>query len=108
MYWECGELQASESYPYGFPFEEYAIVSFKSLNPFYLGIQSMEERLKRAYEIWGQAVLEYTATKLTKASDKLVAISAVARALQPVFECEYIAGHWKKDLVRQLAWKGLT
>jgi len=116
MYWECDELQASESYPYGFPFEAYASVSFKSLNPFRLESQPIEDRYERAFEVWGQAVQAYTTgspfnddgfvRNLTKASDKLVAFSAVARELYPFLDCRYVAGHWERDLVRQLAWKG--
>jgi hypothetical protein len=34
MYWECDELQASVSYPYGFPAEDNADVFFTSHNPF--------------------------------------------------------------------------
>jgi hypothetical protein len=116
MYWECDELQASESYPYGYPFEVDCDVSFKSLSPFHLDTVAIEDRHERAFEIWGRAVEAYTveyyhnsngiSQNLTQASDKLVAISAIARELRPFLDCRYVAGHWERDLVRQLAWTG--
>lgn len=132
MYWECDEMQASESYPYGFPEEAYANVKAKALNPFSLLDLNLEEDdapidtgisplVKRAFDVWGNAVSNYTvgnpdrrlldgssefAKNLTNPADKLVAISAIAHELQPFMNCRYLAGHWETDLVRQLAWTG--
>lgn len=130
MYWECDEIQASESYPYGFPEEAWANVKGKALNPFSLLNMNLEEEqtpidtaisplVKRAFDVWGNAVSAYTvgdsnktdgspgfAKNLTKPADKLVAISAIAHELQPFMNCRYLAGHWETDLVRQLAWTG--
>lgn len=132
MYWECDEMQASESYPYGFPEEAWANVKAKALNPFSLLNVSLEEEdapidtgisplVKRVFDVWGNAVSDYTvgnsddrfadgspgfAKNLTNPADKLVAISAIAHELQPFMNCRYLAGHWETDLVRQLAWTG--
>ncbi|KAI0127620.1 heterokaryon incompatibility protein-domain-containing protein [Xylariales sp. AK1849] len=132
LYWECDRMQASESYPYGFPKESYANIQAKALNLFRLrGIHSREGSspdfsgvsllVKEAFHIWGNAVALYTTgnsypdlvgegsgfgKNLTNASDKLVAISAVAHELQPYMNCRYLAGHWETELVRQLAWTG--
>lgn len=134
MYWECDEMQASESYPYGFPREAWANVNGKALNPFSLLTMDPEEEdapidagtsplVKRAFDIWGNAVFNYTlgnsdhglrlgdgsrgfAKNLTNPADKLVAISAIAHELQPFMNCRYLAGHWETGLVRQLAWTG--
>lgn len=123
-------MQASESYPYGFPEEVFANVKGKALNPFNLlhieeedapidtGISPLVER---AFVVWRNAVSAYTvgnsddgladgspgfAKNLTNPADKLVAISAIAHELQPFMNCRYLAGHWETDLVRQLAWTG--
>lgn len=132
MYWECDEMQASESYPYRFPEEAWANVKAKALNPFSLLNMNLEEEdapidtgisplVKRAFDVWGNAVSGYTvgnsdhrlldgssefAKNLTNPADKLVAISAIAHELQPFMNCRYLAGHWETDLVRQLAWTG--
>lgn len=132
IYWECDEMQASESYPYGFPEEAFANVKGKALNPFSLLNMNLEAEdgptdteisplMKRAFVVWGNAVSAYTvgnsdhrltdwspgfAKNLTNPADKLVAISAIAHELQPFMNCRYLAGHWETDLVRQLAWTG--
>ncbi|PVH99186.1 HET-domain-containing protein, partial [Periconia macrospinosa] len=116
LYWECDEMQASESYPYGFPNEAYAGVQFKSSNPFGLDLQETTRSFEQAFDVWASAVQAYTvgshwntdgwARNLTNGSDKLVAISAITRELQSFFDCRYIAGHWERDLLRQLDWSG--
>jgi hypothetical protein len=116
IYWECNELQASESHPYGYLLQAYAKFSVKSLSPFHLDTVAIEDRHARAFEIWGRAVQAYTigseysmfgsVRNLTQPSDKLVAFSAIARELHPYLDCRYVAGHWERDLVRQLAWTG--
>lgn len=112
-------MQASESYPYGFPEEAWANVKGKALNPFSLLNMDLEGEyapidtgisplVKRAFDVWGNAVSDYTASgsNLTNPADKLVAISAIAHELQPFMKCRYLAGHRETDLVRQLAWSG--
>ncbi|KAF5870555.1 putative heterokaryon incompatibility protein [Botrytis fragariae] len=42
--------------------------------------------------------------ELTKGSEKLVAISTIAREVQPLIRSRYLAGLWEVDLVFQLAW----
>ena len=46
----------------------------------------------------------YTASALTRPSDKLVAISGVARELAPRLRSRYLAGVWEVQLARQLLW----
>ncbi|KAF7941851.1 uncharacterized protein EAE97_006688 [Botrytis byssoidea] len=114
LYWECAELEASESSPFGIPEKE--AVKFKTLSPLqhqdqYLNDLDFEvetpsrkyERLTRGFSIWGSAVSAYTSGKLSKGSDKLIAISVIARELQPLMRRPYLAGLWEVDLVSQLA-----
>ncbi|TGO54854.1 hypothetical protein BCON_0101g00260 [Botryotinia convoluta] len=115
LFWECAELQASESLPFGMP--NYVEANSKTLSPcqsqgHYLTDLSIEietlpqkrMRLKYASLIWSSAVITYTKGRLTKGSDKLVAISAIARELQLSMRFRYLAGLWEVDLVSQLAW----
>ena len=46
----------------------------------------------------------YSKCQLTKEADKLIAISAIARAMAPIINCRYVAGLWEKDLVKQFGW----
>ncbi|KAF7891881.1 hypothetical protein EAF00_008183 [Botryotinia globosa] len=115
LYWECAELQASESSPFGIPEED--IVNFKTLSPLQHQDQHLTDlnsepettlqeyqRLDNAFQIWGSAISAYTMGKLSKGSDKLIEISAIARELQHLMRCRYLAGLWEDDLVSQLAW----
>ncbi|KAL8660622.1 MAG: hypothetical protein Q9202_006367 [Teloschistes flavicans] len=63
---------------------------------------------------WHSCVTSYSQCKLTKLTDKLVAISAVARELHSTLnlgDLRYLAGLWEINLPSQLAWitvKGRT
>lgn len=51
-----------------------------------------------AWEAWQNTVVEYSKKKLTQTDDKLVAISAIMRQLQPFIGYRYLAGRWEDDL----------
>ncbi|TGO16706.1 hypothetical protein BTUL_0025g00620 [Botrytis tulipae] len=115
LYWECTELQASESSPFGL--HEYEQANFKTLSPYqhqdkYLTDLNSEpetpsqerQRLTRGFLIWRSVLPAYTRGKLSKGSDRLIAISAIARELQPLMRCRYLAGLWEINLISQLAW----
>lgn len=96
---------------------EYEQANFKTLSPYqhqdkYLTDLNFEpeapsqerQRLTRGVLIWRSVLFAYTRGKLSKDSDKLIVISAIARELQPLMRCRYLAGLWEADLVFQLAW----
>ncbi len=47
----------------------------------------------------------YSASALTKDSDRLVALHGVAMKVQKVLKCQYMAGLWARNIEGQLAWK---
>lgn len=54
---------------------------------------------------WRKRILfSYSRRILTKSTDKLIAITAVASRLQSEFGLTYLAGLWKDDLIRELLW----
>ncbi|KAK6850654.1 HET-domain-containing protein [Apiospora arundinis] len=53
---------------------------------------------------WHSIVNQYTKRNLSENRDRLPAISAIAQALSPLFQCSYYAGLWDRDLVSGLAW----
>lgn len=91
---------------------------FKAPNPFnlVLGISKESEEdaaskdsvplsfQEQNYKLWAQVVQDYSRTNLTKDGDKLIAMSGIAREMQPRMQSRYLAGHWESDLIRQLAW----
>lgn len=53
---------------------------------------------------WAVIVKEYTRRNLTYMSDKLVALSGIARAYQKETGKTYIAGNWREELFESLLW----
>lgn len=55
---------------------------------------------------WHSVVQMYTSTSLTRASDKLPALSGLAKAMRrDDMKDEYLAGLWKSSLMYDLLWK---
>ena len=57
--------------------------------------------------LWYYLLLDYGRRKLSKPSDKLPAISGLARLFEPRVEASYVAGLWSNALVEGLAWRGV-
>lgn len=68
---------------------------------------SMEDPDITHYQFWFGKLWEYSGRKLTYESDKLHAISAIARLVQTRLEerDEYMVGCWKRRLHLQLLWQ---
>ena len=58
-------------------------------------------------ERWSKILLHYTRSRLTRSSDKFVAIAGLAQAIQAETRDEFIAGMWRQNLENQLCWQGL-
>lgn len=56
------------------------------------------------YSRWEYIVQEYTERSLTYQKDKLIALAGIAEELSRVWKDTYLAGLWKRDLIRQLLW----
>ena len=66
---------------------------------------SSENSHNYAAKLWQATVTAYMACSLTRASDKLLALSGVAQALQWAMDSEYVAGLWTRNIVPQLLWR---
>jgi len=119
IFWECCEKTVSESFPAmlppthpntGNPLLASHIQALKQMvhsrkNGVPAEIGPREgEAASRLYGIWHSIVELYTKCRLTKQSDKLVAIAGLARSLSPFLQDRYIAGVWSKNLVNELTW----
>lgn len=101
MFWECRQLEASEIFPEGTP--EHFKKRFKSV--FSAAEDLLEEHGDVAVlEIWGEMVADYNRKALTRSSDKLIAISGIAKIMQHFLKDELVAGLWKKHILQQLLW----
>lgn len=91
-------MQASES---SLPVNSYEYPGFKSYDPLLLSSTSVSEIIYT----WTRLVQTYTRGGLTKETDKLVAISGLAKGLAAQSGMEYLAGLWNHQLVQQLLWR---
>jgi hypothetical protein len=58
--------------------------------------------------LWEVCVEKYSKASLTYETDKLVAISGIARAMQGVIGDRYVAGMWQSQLPSQLFWNTIV
>ncbi|KAI7788115.1 hypothetical protein LA080_013422 [Diaporthe eres] len=66
-------------------------------------LASTELALQAGYE-WCSAVGDYSRRRLTRADDKLPAISGIASKFGAKMGFQYVAGLWAEDIVQGLAW----
>lgn len=128
LYWECGELCASEICPVGGPFDP----GGRETPPDHTGrlpkgIQRSDSgRIKDQYalfkswggvctktpgflQVWGSIVENYSKGRLTFPRDRLVAISGVAKELSDdATEKDYVLGLWRSHFALLLLWKDMA
>ncbi|KAG4430835.1 hypothetical protein IFR05_013691 [Cadophora sp. M221] len=127
IFWECRELNACELFPNGPPtrllrnqhhnfdvgYKHLAVdlasdellqnkMAAVALTPNSQG--HSDQIIKEGLAIWGRVIEVYTTCKLTQDTDKLVAISAVAKKISPLCRSSYLAGLWRRSLPYQLLW----
>ncbi|KAF4807360.1 hypothetical protein CGCSCA5_v013440 [Colletotrichum siamense] len=110
LYWECRDHTAAECYPDGLPetLRDTALVKFKRLTP--TGPSSNTDQEKAIdpfgyHRMWQSIVWSYSETQLTKASDKLIALSGIAKYFQTKMKDTYVVGMWSSTLESSLLWK---
>jgi hypothetical protein len=121
MFWECHGLKACETWPTGLPKHMYmhsiksttwpaAVEIFGSkrtdgIEPLRLSTDKKVELNTATFRgLWRKMVREYSLCNLTYPSDKLIALSGVAKHMEQLLDIEYCAGIWSFDLVQGLAW----
>ena len=108
IWWTCRTITASESYPNGYPMED-------NLNKWNLWKEGAlvhgDAESGKLCLVWDKIVLEYTRRKLTYESDKLVALSGLAKEVNREYGgvisgrgVDYLAGIWSTAFTRGLLW----
>lgn len=101
VYWECAELVASEQCPGGIYADEALRSRLEQTNNTPRLNFGDEFQNRRA---WCRLVESYSACRLTRSSDKMIALASLAREMGENISDIYLAGHWKRDLLHQLLW----
>lgn len=110
VFFECREGAASEQFPAKLP-PQVGAVGFRSIQPHVAGPGIRKSRGLEAdpsldaFSMWGQLVERFSPGHLTYATDKLIALSAIASEMQGYIKSEYLAGMWRQHLAYQLLWE---
>lgn len=118
LYWECLEGVACEGFPSGIPhfIECYSRDScrcqhWRRMMPpasdIYKWLDGSGSDLERYFEsllVWNRVAAQFQPLKLTYTSDKLVAISGLAKMHSRFLKTRYLAGMWLEHLPAQLLW----
>ncbi|KAK3489937.1 HET-domain-containing protein [Neurospora crassa] len=94
LLWECTELRATSQRPWIHTRPESSLYA------------DAADTLFKSKVSWNRIVEDYSARSLTKQTDKLIALSGLARVAQEFHPgATYIAGMWSSSLPKALLWK---
>ncbi|EFQ34107.1 heterokaryon incompatibility protein [Colletotrichum graminicola M1.001] len=112
LYWECREHTAAECYPESLPtpLRNGVHANFKKLDPFSRSplLEASGDTLNDPmfyHSVWNSVAQEYSNTRLTKSSDKLIALSGVAKHFATRINDVYVVGMWRRYLASSLLWE---
>ena len=104
--WECLEHTACESFVEGMYNNRIPTIISRQLDLYkQTSPWPLDSRSTQGYELWRQTIEQYMACDLTKESDKLVAVSGLAKVIKGQLQDDYLAGLWRDSLPKQLLWK---
>ncbi|KAK2040738.1 heterokaryon incompatibility protein [Colletotrichum somersetense] len=112
LFWECREHTAAECYPESLPMalRNGVPANFKKLDPVARssrlaasGITSNDPMFYHG--VWNSIIRAYSNTRLTKSSDKLIALSGVAKYFATRINDFYVVGMWRRYLASSLLWQ---
>ncbi|KAE9367060.1 HET-domain-containing protein [Stipitochalara longipes BDJ] len=115
--WECCELSAAEEFPEGMSTNyigDYigGQLDFKQTTNVFLPPSQLtlygaaDSKYRKFHNIWQRLGGMYGRCDLTEPdTDKLMAISGLARVIQQELDDQYLAGLWKKNLLGDLLWR---
>ncbi|KAH9224804.1 hypothetical protein DL95DRAFT_282279, partial [Leptodontidium sp. 2 PMI_412] len=100
LIWQCSEMFASETYPNGYLNDGWVSGYRDKVEIRTPNLDGVDKPLK----VWKQLLYYYNKCNLTQQQDKLIAISGLAKAIQPLIGGDYFAGLWGQSLPNQLLW----
>ncbi|KAJ9614484.1 hypothetical protein H2200_002621 [Cladophialophora chaetospira] len=106
VFWNCAELAASEHHPTRSSAEDMAdqghYISYPRIRCRWDRSLSRDELIR----MWMDIIRQYSARRLTNVTDKLPALSGVAKAFYQHYSSndEYLAGMWGSMLPKTLLW----
>ncbi|KAF8860218.1 HET-domain-containing protein [Acephala macrosclerotiorum] len=105
VFWECREIIASEMYKNGVPSDIASDGIVAKRDDMEWEDMSANDRREKVYTVWCDLVHNYSGYGLTVETDKLIAISGIAKRIQEISDDQYLAGMWKSHLPVGLLWR---
>ena len=104
IFWECAATCICETFPKGLPWVYDHTSSWQYRSSMVI-MPPLHRIRPDYYKVWGSICQDYSRTRLTYLSDKLIAFSGVARDFQSRLPDDtYLAGMWKSKLYSSLLW----
>ena len=108
--WECGEVEACELYALGLESDKIRVFDDVSRRMLMEIAYPSPTLTKSAYEfdchrLWMKIAGRYSNCGITKPSDKLIALSGLAKFFKTCNQDMYLAGLWKENLINDLFWR---
>ena len=105
LFWECDCFAAMDNLPSG-------LNAGIRIKEYQSNMEDWDKHMSvilSPYCYWAELVMQYCLCQLTKSSDKLIAISALAQSVMNLLQARgyedlYLAGLWKCDLGNGLLW----
>ncbi|KAK1634704.1 hypothetical protein BDP81DRAFT_492821, partial [Colletotrichum phormii] len=109
VFWDCRSGRAAEIWLLNTPVEDsYEGPRIEDLQLDHGRTRGEAEDTRKAYDCWSNIVSTYTRCNITFPSDRMIALSAVAKEMKEVLGDDYIAGMWRRYLESELLWRVLT
>jgi hypothetical protein len=115
VFWECCQKSASETWPGGRPKSSLHYGAKADYIKLHVDLSwNLAERkgsrmvFPSSIWYWQNTVELYSDTQLTKETDRLIALSGIAKTVQDTTNFEYLAGLWNYELLYQLCWRMAT
>lgn len=107
VYFECAGILACESHPRGYPAPMVSPI-FTAKHFLAMARRSATVDTSFYLKLWLDIVELFSFRTLSYPTDRLMAISGVAEAFEPLLPNEtYVAGHWSSHLLETLYWMRL-
>ena len=107
LLWECHEVDSCENFPSSIP--DSIIKASPYINGYRFkdmtGGGSHHDKQTRAFHTWGIIVRAYSRGKLSRSSDKAIALVGIADELAQRFNDIYLAGLWRRNIEYHLLWQ---
>ncbi|GME63354.1 heterokaryon incompatibility protein [Neofusicoccum parvum] len=116
LYWQCNTALRSEMFPRDLRTKNLGPHVPRVTSRFTTRLRALQQQqsgqpaateheLAGAHAHWSELVNAYSATRLSRPADKLIAVQALAETMQDATGDAYVAGLWRSRLAEDVLWR---